>query len=297
MKQRNHLEIFSDSGGHYDAAWNLSWDEDAFVIAVEAYGGTTKTNPTHRDRAEALECLLQRIAALGGILEGAEVDTLRTRARGLTRVERTLNLSSAYPLNLSERDEFRSLRLELDAATRVTASESKKSGAGTPGRRIVLRMGVPGYASTDLLQLRALISTGRPIPADSTEPSLREGIARLRPEQIKFRDDLLLAYRRKCAVTDCEVVDALEAAHLVPYCRSGLTDVRNGLLLRADVHRLLDAGLIAFVASSQGWKVVVEPTLRSDVAYGRLHECPLSPARSDAESPRLASMLWRAPSF
>ena len=36
----------------------------------------------------------------------------------------------------------------------------------------------------------------------------------------------------------------LEAAHIRPYAQAGTHDVRNGLLLRSDLHRLFDIGYV-----------------------------------------------------
>jgi hypothetical protein len=46
------------------------------------------------------------------------------------------------------------------------------------------------------------------------------------------------AYGRACAVTQEHSLPALEASHIQPYAKDGPHDVRNGVLLRADLHRL-----------------------------------------------------------
>lgn len=66
-----------------------------------------------------------------------------------------------------------------------------------------------------------------------------------RQGQPKFRKDLLKAYEKKCAITQCDVVEVLEAAHLVPYLGTGTNVVNNGLLLRGDIHTLWDRYLIS----------------------------------------------------
>ena len=63
--------------------------------------------------------------------------------------------------------------------------------------------------------------------------------------QPAFRKALLDAYYGHCAMTGCNVVDALEAAHIRPYSGQSSSVVSNGLLLRADVHTLFDLYLIA----------------------------------------------------
>ena len=65
-----------------------------------------------------------------------------------------------------------------------------------------------------------------------------------RQGQAQFRRILLKAYNGKCAVTGCEVVDVLEAAHIRAYLGPNTNRVQNGLLLRGDVHTLFDLGLL-----------------------------------------------------
>jgi hypothetical protein len=61
-----------------------------------------------------------------------------------------------------------------------------------------------------------------------------------RAGQTRFREQLLEAYGNRCAITECDVAFALEAAHIIPYKGEHSNDVRNGLLLRADIHTLFD---------------------------------------------------------
>jgi hypothetical protein len=77
---------------------------------------------------------------------------------------------------------------------------------------------------------------------DERKKILREVVARR--GQPKFRKKLIEAYRGRCAVTDCDARDALEAAHIVPYRGPAFDHVTNGLLLRADIHTLFDLNLI-----------------------------------------------------
>lgn len=68
---------------------------------------------------------------------------------------------------------------------------------------------------------------------------------KIRRGQAQFREKLLAAYGRKCAVTGCKIVDLLEAAHIRPHADEPNYSITNGLLLRADVHTLFDLGLLA----------------------------------------------------
>lgn len=62
--------------------------------------------------------------------------------------------------------------------------------------------------------------------------------------QKTFRDKLLKS-NPICAVTGCELVDILEAAHIDAYRNSSHNHISNGLLLRSDIHTLFDLNLCA----------------------------------------------------
>jgi hypothetical protein len=66
---------------------------------------------------------------------------------------------------------------------------------------------------------------------------------RARPQQARFRKDVLSVWGC-CAITGEKLQDALEAAHLIPVEEGGQDTVGNGIMLRADIHRLFDAGHI-----------------------------------------------------
>ncbi len=63
--------------------------------------------------------------------------------------------------------------------------------------------------------------------------------------QSKFRKALLEVYGGKCAITGCDALEALEAAHITPYLGEHTNHPQNGLLLRADIHSLFDLGLLS----------------------------------------------------
>lgn len=61
-----------------------------------------------------------------------------------------------------------------------------------------------------------------------------------RQGQPRFRNELLRAYEGRCAVTGTDVESVLEAAHIAAYKGAQSNAVYNGILLRADIHTLLD---------------------------------------------------------
>lgn len=80
---------------------------------------------------------------------------------------------------------------------------------------------------------------------DENEADGRERLDKsiaVRRGQPRFRADLIAAYDGKCAITGCDAVEALEAAHILPYMGAHSHHCKNGLLLRADLHTLFDLG-------------------------------------------------------
>lgn len=94
-----------------------------------------------------------------------------------------------------------------------------------------------------------------------------ERTVRPRLGQGTFRYALEQAYGR-CAVTGEHSLPALDAAHILPYGDGGEHTVNNGLLLRADVHRLFDTG---YVTVTRDYEFRVSRRLREDYDNGRVY--------------------------
>ncbi|WP_120285339.1 HNH endonuclease [Rhodococcus rhodochrous] len=91
----------------------------------------------------------------------------------------------------------------------------------------------------------ALPEATAPVPPLPIPGGRRRTEIKARLGQGAFRTALLRKYGLSCAVTGPCPAEALEAAHLVPFARHETHDVDSGLLLRSDIHRLLDAGALA----------------------------------------------------
>lgn len=108
-----------------------------------------------------------------------------------------------------------------------------------------------------------------------------------------FRISVTDAYDRACAVTEEHSLPALEAAHIRPYSESGPHDVSNGLLLRADFHRLFDQG---YLTISPSLHLEVSPKLREDFENGRSyyphHGKQLRLPSVKSEAPSLEFIRW-----
>ena len=84
----------------------------------------------------------------------------------------------------------------------------------------------------------------------------RETTTRLQREQAEFRE-MLLASDGSCAITGEACHHALEAAHIVAARYGGQEVPENGILLRADLHRLYDVNPPRFEISPETGEVVV----------------------------------------
>lgn len=69
-------------------------------------------------------------------------------------------------------------------------------------------------------------------------------LIRRRIGQGTFRVAVMEAYGRQCAMTRERALPALEASHIRPFAEVESHYVRNGLLLRSDLHRLFDTGYL-----------------------------------------------------
>ena len=81
-----------------------------------------------------------------------------------------------------------------------------------------------------------------------------------------FRIIVTDAYCRRCAVTEERTLPTLEASHVKPYSESGPHHVNNGVLLRVDIHKLLDAG---YVTITPDYRLEVSQRIKTDFDNGK----------------------------
>ncbi len=129
----------------------------------------------------------------------------------------------------------------------------------------------------------------RPLPSGYGAPTL------LRPRlgQRSFRIAVLDAWGRRCSVTNERTLPALEAAHIRDYSDVQAHTLSNGILFRADIHKLFDAGY-----------VTVTPELRFEVSrrikeefengrdYYRLHGSAIRLPANLAHRPDTEALGW-----
>lgn len=169
---------------------------------------------------------------------------------------------------------------------RIVTSKGYDLTAGE-GRRV-------WEACQDRAAVQGLTSTGdllvvRPPKARYGTPQL----TRPRLGQGTFRIAVTDAYGRACSVTEEHSLPALEAAHIRSFSADGPHDVSNGLLLRADLHRLFDKGYLTVTPEK---RLEVSNRLREDFSNGRsyypLHGKELRIPHLTSHQPESDHLRW-----
>ncbi|RJR30666.1 MAG: HNH endonuclease [Candidatus Latescibacterota bacterium] len=111
--------------------------------------------------------------------------------------------------------------------------------------------------------------------------------------QGSFRIVVTDAYSRRCALSGERVLPVLEAAHIRPFGQGGAHEVRNGLLLRSDLHTLFDRGYITITPRHD---VEVSKRIHDEYENGReyyaLHGRKILLPRRSAEIPADDNLRW-----
>lgn len=113
---------------------------------------------------------------------------------------------------------------------------------------------------------------------------------RVRIGQQKFRESLRVKFGDTCAFTGPAHQQTLDAAHLYSYADIGQHHSDGGLLLRRDLHRPFDTGLITVEPTEL--VIDIHPRLRVIDQYSNLHGAPLQVEISDGERSWL-SLHWQ----
>ena len=100
-------------------------------------------------------------------------------------------------------------------------------------------------------------------------------------------------YERRCAVTQERTLPALEAAHIRPYGDGGEHEARNGLLLRRDIHSLMDAG---YVTVTPDLHFEVSRRIKAEFDNGRhyyaMHGKTIHVPKETDQRPDPAALRW-----
>lgn len=107
------------------------------------------------------------------------------------------------------------------------------------------------------------------LPPLDADRATRHAWVEQRLGQGTFRTRVTDAYGRRCAVTGERTLPVLEAAHIKPYAQQGPNRVDNGLLLRSDLHRLFDRGLVTIEPERLTFRV--SERIRDEYSNGRVY--------------------------
>jgi putative restriction endonuclease len=107
---------------------------------------------------------------------------------------------------------------------------------------------------------------GSRLVAEERERYGADYLARARLGQGAFRVLVTDAYQRRCAVTGERTLPVLQAAHIKPYGESGPHRVDNGILLRADLHILLERG---YMTLTEALQIEVSRRIKEDFENGK----------------------------
>lgn len=99
--------------------------------------------------------------------------------------------------------------------------------------------------------------------ANNQSPRFTASLTSHRLGQGAFRVVVTEAYQRRCAISGEKTLPVLQAAHIKPYTHNGPHDVKNGLLLRSDLHTLFDDGYLTLTND-----LFVEVSRRLNQDYG-----------------------------
>ena len=103
----------------------------------------------------------------------------------------------------------------------------------------------------------------------------------------EFRAMILGCDGHRCVLTKEATIKALDAAHLIP-AATGENDVPpNGITLRADLHRLFDAGMFTFDPDGQVVRIAPEPSVSATYRRCLQNRC-LPPSTLDRVRDTLA---------
>jgi predicted restriction endonuclease len=112
----------------------------------------------------------------------------------------------------------------------------------------------------------------------------------LRRGQLKFRNNLLIAYDSSCAVTGTSIKDILEAAHIIPYNGRSTNHISNGLLLRSDIHALFDLRLLSI--NPETLRVYCSESILQEPMYKELHGAKIKMPSISNQQPGCEALQW-----
>jgi putative restriction endonuclease len=160
------------------------------------------------------------------------------------------------PIFLDEKDWF---ELPSDWANSIVSGKSY-SNTSSEGAKVLRKIASLNMSGS------AFESDRHKFEGFAEQPEKYGSVMSIRPRlrQADFRLKLVSCYEASCAITGTQIPQILEAAHIIPFSGDGVHSFENGILLRSDIHRLFDDGLIWI---DDEYCVVVSPVLLNENAH------------------------------
>lgn len=160
-------------------------------------------------------------------------------------------------------------------------------------QRILLNAGAPATrVAVARAQIDPQVDWFDPLELDDERKQSLRAVT-VRSGQGAFREKVLRAYGGRCAITRCDVTEALEAAHITPYKGPKTNVINNGICLRADLHRLWDTGRLAVDESTH---MVLLDAAMIGSAYseyvGEKIDLPIEPGDAPSSQALEQQRLW-----
>lgn len=114
-----------------------------------------------------------------------------------------------------------------------------------------------------------------------------------RKGQSAFHAAVSKAYNNQCCITGESTPELLQAAHIQDYINQDSHHIQNGLLLRIDIHKLFDSGLLYI---DQHYHVHVSPLVTTS-EYKRLENKQITLPNNPSDYPSLTALLFKETSF
>ena len=108
-----------------------------------------------------------------------------------------------------------------------------------------------------------------------------------------FHTAVSRAYKGKCCITGETAPELLQAAHIQDYINKDSNHIQNGLLLRIDIHKLFDSGLLYI---DNHYKVHVSSLVESD-DYDKYNDKEITLPDDEAQYPSKKALKFKEDSF
>ena len=119
------------------------------------------------------------------------------------------------------------------------------------------------------------------------------GFIKIREGQSTFKSKILKAYNNSCCITGENTPELLEAAHIQEYRNRFSNNVKNGLLLRVDFHKLFDNNLLLIDSS---YKIHVSSLVENE-DYKKYHGQAINLPSNKNNHPSIEALKLREEDF